>query len=227
MRKFFVRLSMAVALLVGVAGAMPAQAGTVIVTFAIGGTVMTGGFGPLGAPGGGTMTVSFTTPSASQTTIVTGPVHVLTFAFAQVISLPAVPGALAGALSLTGGSLAGTFTAGGSLAIFGPLHVAAGFVHCLSTACAFLLGFPVSIPIPIASAPIGPISIFGPFAGGGPVVGISLAGPAGAFAGLPISLILGGTEISRVHVPEPGSMLYLGSSVLAALGLFGVTRRRR
>jgi hypothetical protein len=217
------------ALAVGLAGAGPASAGVVNVTFSLTGQLSTV-IGSLGPAGSGSATITFTSPSFSQTTIVPGPIHVAAFQFTHVINPPALGGGLQGLVVLQGASLVGTLTGGGGFAINGPLHVAAGQIHCLlGTANCAGIGLPFSLPVPLTSAPLGPINLGGGAFGGNtltPTASFVASGAAGAFLGFPISLSLTGVEVSRQHVAEPGSLLLLGSG-LAGLSLFGARRFRR
>jgi hypothetical protein len=227
MRQSFARLALGAALAFGLAGAGPADAGIVNVTFALTGGLSTT-IGPLGPAGSGTMNITFTTPSFSHTTIITGPIHVNSFSFSQVINPPALGGGLQGFVNLTGASLGGFLSLGYLSILGGPLHVAAGQIHCLlGTANCAGIGLPFSVPVNLTSGLVGPLNLLasGVVGGTAPVV-FNAAGPAGAFLGFPISLALSGVEISRQHVAEPGALPLLGG-LLAGVALVGVRRLRR
>jgi hypothetical protein len=226
MRKLLVRMALGLALAFGLAGAGPAQAGVVNVTYTLTG-MLSSLIGPLGpAAGSGTATITFVSPSATQSTILAGPIHVAAISFMQVINPPALGGGLTGNVVVTGASLTGSLTGGGGVSINGPLHIAAGFVHCFlgATQCAGI-GLPNSFPVPLTSAPVGPLALAGLVNMGTPS-SFGVSGAAGTFLGFPMSLSLTGTEVSRApSAPEPSSLLLLGSAV--GVLLLGAGRRLR
>lgn len=121
----------------------------------------------------------------------------------------------------------GTATAGGMFSLMSIGHIASGMVHCSGALCG-LAGFPASNQIALTSGPrqlnfagvlIGFPSV-GPqnFAG----AGVGTQTPQGGFQQITVT----GQEISRVHVPEPGTGLLVGLG-LTGLGIATTTLRAR
>jgi hypothetical protein len=226
MHRTVIRLLLGLALLVGVAGAGPAQAGTTDITFNLTGTLITP-FGVAGPPGTGTAVLTFPTASASYSHALSGAVHAQALNFAQSIFL--LGGGLVGNVALAGGSFTGNAVAG-NMGLNAALHVTAGFLHCNLgvTPCGTALGLPFSSVVPITSQPFaGALNGFASVVSGVPgLANFNITGNIGTLGGQPITLQLTGTEVSRTHpTPEPGSLGLLAVGLAGGL-LFGVRRLR-